>query len=97
MDADQPICTVAGASVSLTTYEYKILRHLLEGPNRVLARGQLIAILYGNDSAVGPKAIDVHVHNLRAKLGHDTGKMIETVRGFGYRLSTALEPRRTIT
>lgn len=87
LDADQPCCTVSGATISLTPYEYKILRRLLEHPNRVLAREQLIANLYGNESAVGPKAIDVHVHNLRTKLGDDPGKMIETVRGFGYRFS----------
>ena len=36
---------------------------------------------------VSPKAIDVHVHHLRAKLGQDAGAMIQTVRGFGYKFS----------
>lgn len=94
LDADQPTCSMAGTLIALTPYEHKILRRLLEQPNRVLARGQLVAILYGNDSAVGPKAIDVHVHNLRSKLGAEAGSMIETVRGFGYRFSPAPEAAR---
>ncbi|WP_305985695.1 response regulator transcription factor [Roseibium sp. MMSF_3544] len=88
LDVGQPICNVSGQTIALTPYEHKILRRLLEQPSRVLSRGQLIALLYGNDVAVGPKAIDVHVHNLRTKLGDETGTMIETVRGFGYRFST---------
>ena len=57
----------------------------LQRPNRVFERGALIATIYGNEHAVSPKAIDVHVHHLRAKLGRDVGAMIKTVRGFGYR------------
>ncbi|MEM8704594.1 MAG: response regulator transcription factor, partial [Pseudomonadota bacterium] len=87
LDCDQPTCSLFGQAIALTPYEHKILRRLLEQPSRVLSRGQLIALLYGNDAAVGPKAIDVHVHNLRTKLGDETGAMIETVRGFGYRFS----------
>jgi len=97
LDAEQPTCNLSGQSIPLTPYEYKILRRLLEQPSRVLSRGQLIALLYGNDVAVGPKAIDVHVHNLRAKLGDENGKMIETVRGFGYRFSLAGEGGRGIS
>lgn len=96
LDADQPTCRLSGLSIPLTPYEYKILRRLLEQPDRVLARGQLIALLYGNDDAVGPKAIDVHVHNLRTKLGNETGQMIETVRGFGYRFALSAEPGRAV-
>ena len=87
LDLDQPTCHLSGEAIPLTPYEHKILRRLLEQPMRVLSRGQLIALLYGNDVAVGPKAIDVHVHNLRTKLGDETGSLIETVRGFGYRFS----------
>ena len=86
LDDDQPTCTVNGASVELTPHEFKILRRLVSRPNRVFERGTLIATLYGNEAAVSPKAIDVHVHHLRAKLGK-VGAMIETVRGFGYRYS----------
>lgn len=89
LDLEEPTCYLSGVPIPLTPYEHKILRRLLEQPSRVLSRGQLIALLYGNDVAVGPKAIDVHVHNLRTKLGDEAGSLIETVRGFGYRFSAA--------
>ena len=97
LDLEQPTCDLSGETIALTPYEHKILRRLLEQPSRVLSRGQLIALLYGNDVAVGPKAIDVHVHNLRTKLGDETGSMIETVRGFGYRFSAAANPERILS
>ena len=49
----------------------------------------MITLIYGNDVAVGAKAIDVYVHNIRAKLGDEIGEMIETVRGLGYRFTPA--------
>ena len=82
---DQPICVVNGVGVELTPHEYLILRQLLSRPNRVLERETLIATIYGNTHAVSPKAIDVHLHHLRAKLGAEVGALIKTVRGFGYR------------
>lgn len=87
VDDSQPNCAIYGQSVALTPHEYRILRQLVRRPNRVFERSSLIANLYGNEDAVSPKAIDVHVHNLRAKLGDEAGSMIQTVRGFGYRLS----------
>ncbi len=87
LDDAQTICLVNGMSVELTPIEYRILRQLLGRPNRVFERSSLIAGIYGNDAAVSPKAIDVHIHHLRAKLGDEAGEMIQTVRGFGYKLS----------
>ncbi len=54
----------------------------------------MIKLIYGNDVAIGAKAIDVHVHNIRAKLGDEIGEMIETVRGFGYRFTPASDAGR---
>lgn len=82
---DQPTCIVNGMAVQLTPHEYCILRQLLSQPNRVFERGSLIATIYGNEHAVSSKAIDVHVHHLRTKLGREAGALIKTVRGFGYR------------
>lgn len=86
-DVDQPTCRVNGATVELTPHEYRILRQLLAQPNRVFERETLIATLYGNEHAVSLKAIDVHVHHLRTKLGREGGALIQTVRGFGYKYS----------
>lgn len=91
LDEGQPTCRVDGVCVELTPHEYRILRQLLAHPNRVFERGTLIATLYGNEHAVSPKAIDVHVHKLRAKLGRNAGALIQTVRGFGYKYSSKTE------
>ncbi len=80
-------CTVGHSPVELTPHEFRILRQLVASPNRVFSRTVLIASLYGTEHAVSPKAIDVHVHHLRAKLGGEVGAMIQTVRGFGYKLT----------
>ena len=95
LDDAQPICRVDGTSVELTPHEYRILRQLLGHPNRVFERSSLIASIYGNENAVSPKAIDVHVHHLRTKLGGEVGRMIQTVRGFGYRFSPNIDKLNT--
>lgn len=88
LEEEQPNCWVNGVLVELTPHEYRILRQLLKRPGRVFERSSLIACLYGRDDAVSPKTIDVHIHNLRCKLDDDGGDMIQTVRGFGYKLAT---------
>ncbi len=93
---DQPTCVVNGTAVELTPHEYRILRQLLSHPNRVFERGSLIATIYGNEHAVSPKAIDVHMHNLRSKLGSDVGALIKTVRGFGYRYVPSVVASRVV-
>lgn len=95
IDDAQLSCQVNGHLVDLTPHEYRILRQLLGRPNRVFERSSLIASIYGNEDAVSPKAIDVHVHHLRAKLGDDAGDMIQTVRGFGYKLGSPTKPSNT--
>lgn len=87
LDDTQPVCLVNDLPVELTPHEYRILRQLMKRPERVLDRPTLISSIYGDDDAVSPKAIDVHVHHLRIKLGETAGNMIQTVRGFGYKLS----------
>ncbi len=87
LDDTQPVCMVNELPVELTPHEYRILKQLMKRPDRVFERRTLISILYGNEDAVSPKAIDVHVHHLRTKLGREAGDMIQTVRGFGYKLS----------
>ncbi len=94
LDDAQATCRVHGQSVELTPHEYKILRQLMRRPNRIYERQALIASIYGNQHAVSPKAIDVHVHHLRIKLGSEAGDLIQTVRGFGYKLHTDIEHTR---
>ena len=96
LDKEQPNCFVNGSLVELTPHEYYILRQLLRRPGRVFERSSLIACIYGNDTAVSPKSIDVHIHNLRCKLNDEEGAMIQTVRGFGYKLATESAKSHTV-
>lgn len=75
----------AGARVQLTATEFKILQVLASRPDRVLKRDEIIESAIEHDSDVFDRTIDVHITAIRRKLDKG-GAMIETVRGFGYRL-----------
>ena len=86
IDAERHAVVVDGAQVVLTLTQYKLLQFLAARPGFVRTRDQLVSAVRGEDAVLSSRAIDVHVAALRQKLrGH--GKMIETVRGVGYRLS----------
>ena len=76
---------VNGHEVILTLKEYDLLVVLAENLERVFTREQLLSIVWQSDVAVETRTVDVHVGTLRTKLG-SSGKMIETVRGVGYRM-----------
>jgi len=71
--------------VSLTTREYALLLLLAENPNRVFTRADLLSRVWGDQVVVTERTVDVHVKNLRQKIG-ENGELIETVRGVGYRV-----------
>lgn len=79
--------TVDNNRLNLTTTEFKILEVLAEGKGRVFTRDQLLKKkrLWGDDKLVYDRTIDVHIKNLREKLGI-AGNMIKTVRSIGYKL-----------
>ena len=72
-----------GRTVELPRREWALLRALLQSPGRILSTEQLRDSLYGYSQDVESNAVNVHVHHLRRKLGHE---LVETVRGEGYRL-----------
>jgi two-component system response regulator QseB len=72
-----------GVGVHLSPREFTLLQALLEDPNRVFSRAELEQRLYKRGEAIRSKAVEVHVHYLRRKLGSDE---IVTIRGNGYRL-----------
>lgn len=74
--------TVAGTQVSLTSTEFDLLAALMRRPGRVLSREQLLSEVWGYAAPAGTRTVDVHVAQLRAKLG--PGSPIRTVRGVGY-------------
>lgn len=67
--------------LNLSQREFAVLQSLLENVGRVVPRATLEDKLYGWDKAIESNAIEVHIHNLRKKLGAET---IKTVRGVGY-------------
>ena len=77
--------TVAGKPVDLTTLEFKLLRTLMERRGRLQERDRLLNDVWGYESMIDTRTVDTHVRRLREKLG-TAGDVIETVRGFGYRL-----------
>jgi len=73
--------TLQGRSVALSAREYALLAALLERPGAPLSRAQLEERMYGWGEEVESNAVEVHIHNLRRKLGPD---LIRNVRGVGY-------------
>ena len=76
--------TMGDNAVDLTPSEFRILHYLARRPGWVYSRDQIIDAIRGHGYVVTDRAIDVQVVGLRKKLG-DYGKLIETVRGIGYR------------
>jgi len=74
-----------GKIVELTPTEFRVLRILAARPGWVHSRDQLLDALWGNDKVVVDRTIDLHVANLRRKLGK-AGRLIKSVRGVGYKL-----------
>jgi DNA-binding response OmpR family regulator len=74
---------VHGELLSLTPTEFDLLGHLLGRPGRVFTREELLASVWGYASAAGTRTVDVHVAQVRAKLG-GAASLIRTVRGVGY-------------
>ena len=77
-----------GQELQLTSTEYKLLLTLIERRGRVQSRPQLLETVWEAQPDIQTRTVDMHVQRLRAKLG-EHGKMIETVRGFGYRFRGA--------
>jgi two-component system phosphate regulon response regulator PhoB len=79
-----------GVPVHLTTTEFSILSLLANKPGWVFTRQQIIDSVRGYDFLITPRAIDVQIFGLRKKMG-EYGKLIETVRGIGYRYKSSSE------
>jgi two-component system phosphate regulon response regulator PhoB len=77
--------TIDGQEVELTPTEFKLLLTLAERRGRVQARGHLLETVWEAAPDIQTRTVDMHIQRLRAKLG-PAGELIETVRGFGYRL-----------
>jgi two-component system, OmpR family, response regulator QseB len=86
LDPSRRKLSYGGREVSLSGREFALLRALLDRPGQTLSRAQLEERLYGWGEEVASNAVEVHVHNLRRKLGE---RAIRTVRGLGYVIGEA--------
>jgi len=86
IDPVESRATVNGIDAGLTPTELRILHHLARAAGRVLTRDDILAAAFDAEFDGSDRAVDVHVKNLRRKLG-PAGSMIETVFGVGYRFA----------
>ena len=86
VDQTRHTVTVNGREVVLTQKEFEALCLLLKNRGQVLSRERLIEDVWGYAFTGESRTVDVHVRTLRQKLG-EAGAYIETVRGYGYKIS----------
>jgi DNA-binding response OmpR family regulator len=89
IDSARHEVTLAGRPIALTALEYTLLTTLAAHPGRVFTRAQLLEQIWGSDYFGDDHVVDVHIANLRKKLGEDpaAARYVETVRGAGYRFA----------
>jgi two-component system phosphate regulon response regulator PhoB len=80
--------TIDGSAIDLTPTEFKLLLTLAERRGRVQSRSHLLETVWDAAPDIQTRTVDMHVQRLRGKLGA-AGDLVETVRGFGYRLRTS--------
>jgi two-component system OmpR family response regulator len=92
-DATRQLQNGAGLVVALSGGEYRLLRALLERPNRALSRDQLLTLTQGRETDPLDRSIDLHVSRLRQKLGDDARapRLIKTLRNEGYLLAASVK------
>ena len=85
MDQNSHKVSIQDKEISLTLSEFLLLKSLLMNQGKVLSRRQLAGYVQGENVNVTTRTIDTHTSVLRKKMG-PYGKLIETVRGVGYRI-----------
>lgn len=85
LDPDKFEVRVENKIVVLTTTEFRILHLLTSRKGRVFTRQQILDFLWGREKAVIDRTVDVHIKNLREKLG-PAGKLVVNIRGIGYKI-----------
>ncbi len=89
MDSDAHEIKIDGEIISLSLTEFKLLKLFLQNPNKLLAREHILNHIWGRNTFVEDRTVDVHVLRLRKALKkHNKDKWIQTVRGVGYKLAS---------
>jgi len=78
-----------GKKIELTILENRILLYFLRNPNKVINRDELMLVVWGYNSDVNTRTLDMHIVRLRKKieLNPDNPQLLQTVRGVGYRFN----------
>ncbi len=89
LDPEMHLFKKNGRAIELTTYEYALIKYLLEYPGRIFSRTELLDKLEVRGKQSGERTVDVHIRKLRIKIEDDpaTPTYLETVFGRGYRLN----------
>ncbi len=86
MNIEKHTVFAGGKQVFLTVKEFDLLALLIENRGNVLTRERLLDSIWKIDSDIESRTVDVHIRTLRQKIGDEDGKLIETVRGVGYKI-----------
>jgi two-component system alkaline phosphatase synthesis response regulator PhoP len=91
IDFDNYQVLLDGSVVELSLREFELLSFFVRHPNRVFERAQLLDMVWGRDTYVEPRTVDVHVRRLRMRIERDDARpqLIVTVRGVGYKFNDA--------
>ena len=86
VDCSKRLATLAGDELELTNAEFNILEMLIKSPGQAFSKEELTEYALGRKYTAYDRSIDVHISNLRNKLGEDASgeAIVKTVRGFGY-------------
>jgi two-component system phosphate regulon response regulator PhoB len=88
LSPDEQACRIDNETVSMGPKELKLLEFFMRHPNRVFSRGQLLDRVWGGNVYIDERTVDVHIRRLRKAITiNDHERMIQTVRGSGYRFS----------
>jgi phosphate regulon transcriptional regulator PhoB len=89
IDFSSHLVTVRGEDVDLSPTEFRLLKFLALNPGRVYTRDQLLDNVWGDETFVEPRTVDVHIRRLRAQIEENKTRpqYVLTVRGFGYKFT----------
>ncbi|NNC94581.1 MAG: response regulator transcription factor [Chitinophagales bacterium] len=84
IDPDKYLVNIEGKGLTLPKKEFQLLSLLASKPGRVFKREEILSKVWGNETIVGDRTIDVHIRKLREKIGQE---YIKTIKGIGYKFN----------
>jgi len=89
VDFDNYEVVLDGQRIDLSLREFELLRFFVRSPNRVYDRLQILDLVWGDDTHVEPRTVDVHIRRLRKRIERDDAnpELVLTVRGVGYKFN----------